>query len=457
MPIGGHVTSFHTPGPVPKRKPIRTIKTKPKPAPVPKKSKEKKKKHNGFEYPSIFTPMFSTNKPEIVLSGGRGSGKSYAAALFAVREMMQRKMKVLVCRDIERALDDSSKELMEAMIDKLKWNQWFDISRDDIRCNRTGARAIFRGLKNAHALRSMESVELLIVEEAQYVSRVSLDSLLPTIRHKNARFLFCLNPRYPDDPVFHDFLDYDKETGEVRPADPKNTLHIHANLDDNGKAEDTLYRHRERDRRRMDPGEYEHKWYGTIKRLRSDLVIPRGIWRIHKRSEPRPRKGPVFFGMDLGVANHWTVLLAVRKTGPKQYFVEKEISMRGSPHGAQIPEFLKQIGAKAGDTVWSDWQQLENDIDGIKIRRVQKSQKIFDLSLQLVKDSDFLISEDCPILLDNLEKYKYKRDLRTDEITETIEKRNDDGVSALRYGMWGGLRQQKRSSAEDGDDGFGLV
>ena len=417
-----------------------------------------------IKMPPIFKPLWFNDKRVVVLSGGRGSGKSTSAFAFVLDQMRKSRIKVLVCRKSKTSLDSSSKELMEDLIyEGLGWEKWFTITRTQIVCKTTGSTALFRGLEyDPGSLRGEHNVTLLVVEEAQYISRVALTSLIPTVRGMSKlgekqkkgdkgkeQMIFVLNPQYEDDPVYYDY---------VLHGDKKNVLHIHANLDDNPFARELTKELRDADWKKvqngaMDESAWENKWLGELDRKTSDLILRENLnWGIGKLDE----SGPMHFGMDVGNADP-TVVLGVRDLGDKRLYVRAEnVVLRGGVTSERMQEFVRRVGAKTDDIVWSDSQATQTET-GIIIRHVKKGQDFFIKTLNMTRDHHITVHPSCKFLIDNLRKYRYKKHPRTDVITEVPMAGNDHGPDALRYAVWGAFMNKRRPKKNKNLDGFGPV
>ena len=384
----------------------------------------------------VFAPLFTSRKTFNVLAGGRGSGKSYAAALYAVKRMREEEnLLVLVCREYMSAISESSKNVLEEMVASLKLENDFEISRNEIECKVTGSRAIFKGLeRSVGSVRSIEGVGLCIIDEGQLISRASMRALLPSIRKQGAQFLFIINPTNAADPIYADY---------IKNHDPKTTLLIKANLEDNPFASDLLIMQRDHAKRTLDPGEFEHVWGGTVWGRSSDLVINPDSWRVGVTDEPGPRS----FGLDLGTA-HATCGIAIRRTGPYTLYVENEVVAHGGVLVEELQDFLAPLGIEEGDTVWSDHQALQSKT--LKLKHIRKGPNSVTLGLQYIRQFQIIINPQCKRLIDELSTYRYKRDQRTELLTDQIIKQNDDAVDAFRYAVTGAWRDIKREQRNSG-------
>jgi phage terminase large subunit len=109
-------------------------------------------------------------------------------------------------REYQASIRESVKALLEQQIDRMGYRDCFRISERSI-TSANGSEFIFSGLRhNIDSIKSMEGLTIVWIEEAHVISRHSLDTLVPTVRSPGAFFLYTLNPRFPTDPVYEDFI-----------------------------------------------------------------------------------------------------------------------------------------------------------------------------------------------------------------------------------------------------------
>lgn len=157
-----------------------------------------------------FKPLFTRDRiqyPYVVLVGGRNSTKSWAVGQYIIYRMLQDKVKVANCREVQKSIKDSTYSLLINTIDRFNANHLFDITNNDIKC-KNGSESIFRGLKshNINAIKSLEGIDVCVVEEAEAVSQVSWDKLIPTIRKEGSEIIVIFNPANELDPTYQTWI-----------------------------------------------------------------------------------------------------------------------------------------------------------------------------------------------------------------------------------------------------------
>jgi phage terminase large subunit len=157
-----------------------------------------------------------TGKRHTVLYGGRAGSKSHTIARFLISLAYSRTVKILCVREIQTSIRESVHSLLSEIIEADPvFRDSFEILESEIRGN-NGSLFSFRGMRkeSAHSIKGYESFDIAWIEEANAISRRSIDLLIPTIRKKGSRFIWSFNPENNDDPVYQDFILIDREDTE---------------------------------------------------------------------------------------------------------------------------------------------------------------------------------------------------------------------------------------------------
>lgn len=200
--------------------------------------------------------------------GGRGSGKSHEFAGMVVEEMIADPDCSVVCiREIQKSLTLSAKKLIEAKIQQFGVGHLFEVLKTEIRRIGGTGLCIFQGMQDhtADSVKSLEGFKIAWVEEAQSLSRRSMELLRPTIRAEGSMIWFTWNPRRRGDAV------------ERLLRGPKgvrrDSIVVRANYTDNPFLPETLRKEAEDDRE-INPEGHAHTWLGDYENVGSKVVIP---------------------------------------------------------------------------------------------------------------------------------------------------------------------------------------
>ncbi len=251
-----------------------------------------------IQTPRVFLPLLKPCRNKGV-HGGRGSGKSHFFAEALVEKCLTQEAVRWCCiREIQKSLEQSVKRLIEDKIEKLGAGRYFRVLDKEIRTPGDGL-IIFQGMQNhtAESIKSLEGYDGAWVEEAQSLSKRSLQLLRPTIRKPASELWFSWNPASPDDPVDQLLRGPQRLT---------NSIVVEANWRDNPFFPEVLREEMESDRAR-DADDFDHVWEGGYLTI-SDAIIFRRRVSIEEFETP-PYCERFFFGADFGFANDPSTLI----------------------------------------------------------------------------------------------------------------------------------------------------
>ena len=207
-----------------------------------------------IETAKVFEPLLKPSRYKGAW-GGRGSGKSHFFAGLMVEDHLRIPGLRSVCiREVQKTLKESAKRLIEDKINEYGLEQQgFRILNDRIETPAGGV-IIFMGMADhsAESIKSLEGFGRAWVEEAQTLSKRSLQLLRPTIRAKDSELWFSWNPSRKSDAI-----------DELLRAEipPSNSIVVRANWNDNPWLPSELNQERLDDEEAR-PDSYDHVWNG---------------------------------------------------------------------------------------------------------------------------------------------------------------------------------------------------
>jgi phage terminase large subunit len=151
----------------------------------------------------LFEPKNSRYR---VLYGGRGAGKSHSVARALLCKGVEKTTRILCAREFQTSIKDSVHKLLCDQIYNLGLQAHYEITQNTIR-GLNGTEFIFAGIKNnVNGLKSIEGIDYCWVEEANNVTAISWDILIPTIRKENSEIWVTFNPELPTDETYKRFV-----------------------------------------------------------------------------------------------------------------------------------------------------------------------------------------------------------------------------------------------------------
>jgi len=364
-----------------------------------------------------------------VMRGGRGSGKSRSAAAVLLLQAAAEPHRVLCAREIQKSIKDSVKRLLDDEIKRLGLESFYESVENEIR-GKNGSLFIFAGLRgNSASIKSMEGITRCWVEEAQTISRASLDDLVPTIRTPGSEIWFTYNPRFDTDPI-----DVMFKADEL----PPNTLLLHVNWQSNYWFPEVLRQEMDYDKRR-DLDKYLHIWEGQYQTSSEARVFKN--WTIEEFEVDA--EATIRQGADWGFSVDPTVLVQCYIKGRKLY----------------IPYEAYRVGCEIVDTPAlfmslpdsEKWPMVADSARPETISHLQrngfpkitsaiKGAKSVEEGVEFLKSFDIVVHPRCKHLIDELTLYAFKTDPLTSEVMPVLADKDNHVIDALRYALEGARR-----------------
>lgn len=136
--------------------------------------------------------------------GGRGSSKTQSVARFLLYLAEKYRIKICCGREIQNTINESVKTVFESLINDKNLN--FIIKEKEIVSNASGSVIVFKGFREQGKvnIKGLADIDILWIDEAEAISKPTLDIIIPTImRKKNAKIFFTMNRFVRNDAVYH--------------------------------------------------------------------------------------------------------------------------------------------------------------------------------------------------------------------------------------------------------------
>jgi len=157
------------------------------------------------EFPVKLAFLFEPCRYKVAY-GGRGGAKSWGIARALLILAAKSQLRILCAREFQTSIKDSVHKLLSDQIEALGLLGFYEITQTAIR-GKNGSEFAFVGLKNNVAnVKSFEGVDICWVEEAQTVSRLSWNTLIPTIRKEKSEIWISFNPELESDETYQRFV-----------------------------------------------------------------------------------------------------------------------------------------------------------------------------------------------------------------------------------------------------------
>lgn len=273
-----------------------------------------------------------------VMTGGRGSGKSFGVCIFLVLLTMEEGHKILFCR---WTMITASVSIIPEFIEKIELlglQDQFKIGKDEIVNIKTGSSIIFRGIKTSAGnqtanLKSLQGITTFVLDEAEeLVDEDIFDKIDQSVRVKIRpnRVVLILNPATKEHWIYQRFF----ASRGVNPSTNEcngDTTYIHTTYLDNKENLSESFLINIANIRRFRPDKYNHQILGGWLDKAEGTIY--NNWSVGKFNE----YAPSLFCQDFGFSSDPTVLckISVDKNNKKIWVKEKF---------SQIGMSTKQIG-----------------------------------------------------------------------------------------------------------------
>ena len=386
-----------------------------------------------IKFPTWMQEFFRPHRYK-VLYGGRGSGKSYAVADYLLLAAAQRPMRILCAREYQNSLSESVIHLLAERAKALYLDRFFIVQRDSIR-GKNYSQFIFRGVRNNIAsIKSLAKIDCVWVEEAQTLSKVSWDILIPTIREPGSEFLVTFNPVNNDDPTYKMFV-----------TDPPKDAYVRkVNWRDNPHWPDILEMERV-SLLEKDPELYQHVYEGECLTI-SDAQIFKHKYEVREvrftQLIANKADGP-YVGLDFGFSVDPTAWVSCWILNNTLY-----IDKCGGGHGIELD--LIPVKVKECYYRYPNFQNLIIRADSARpdsisylkryglpgIEPSSKGKNSVRDGIEFLRSfNKIVIDPSCTSVIREFSLYRYKTDRLSGDIRPDPEDTNNHWIDALRYAL----------------------
>ena len=373
--------------------------------------------------------------------GGRGSAKSYSAALMAAVWGYAEPLRILCTRELQVSIKESFHAELKAAIAAVPWLEaHYDVGVDYLR-GRNGTEFLFRGLRhNSSGIKSLAKIDLTIVEEAEDVPEDSWLALEATVFRQPKSELWAIwNPRLDGSPVDKRFIK----------NPPANALVAKVNYNDNPYFPAGLEALRQREQERLDPQTYAHVWLGEYL-TNSNSQVFAGKIEVRDFEPGAGWQGP-YYGGDFGFAQDPTAAVECWLYGDC-LFIRREAFKTGLEidHTAAfvtqaIPGFEREV---------SRWDNSRPESISYLTRHGLPRATACDKWQGSVEDGvgwlrshrAIVIHPECVNMQREARLYSYKVDRLSGDIKSDIVDAHNHGWDAVRYACGPMIRQVRQAS-----------
>ena len=268
-----------------------------------------------MEIPKVYTdekynPLFDNDNRYYVVTGGRGSGKSYTVTMFLLSLTYESGQVIIFTRyTLTSAHISIIPEFLEK-IEAIDRFQDFHITKDEIINTRTGSKIIFKGIKTSSgtqtaSLKSLSGVTTWVLDEAEeLVDEDVFDKIDLSIRSQQQqnRVILILNPATKEHFIYKKFFE-SKGIEAGSNTTKEDTTYIHTTyLDNIDNLSESFVKQVEETKIRR-PEKYRHAIMGGWLNKAEGVIYTN--WKVGKFIDSQD----TIFGQDFGFSKDPTTLV----------------------------------------------------------------------------------------------------------------------------------------------------
>jgi phage terminase large subunit len=267
-----------------------------------------------------------------VITGGRGSGKSFEVGRFVTLLSFEQGHKILFTRQTMTSAHLSIIPEFKEKIELLKLEDLFSISKSEIKNKQSNSEIFFKGLKTSSGdqtanLKSLQGVTTWILDEAEELTdEDTFDKINLSIRNndKQNRVILILNPATKEHWIYKKFFEQEG-IKEGYNGTKGNTTYIHTTYEDNIKNLGVSFLQEVEKIKINNPSKYEHVILGGWLDKADGVVFTN--WEFGAFN---PNYLQTSFGMDFGFSIDPDALAEVAiDLKNKILYVKEHIYQRG--------------------------------------------------------------------------------------------------------------------------------
>lgn len=400
----------------------------------------------------IYHPLYEDKEKFIILiTGGRGSGKSFNASTFIERLTFEMTPVEKIVHQIlytRYTMVSAGMSIIPEMMEKIDLDgttKYFKTTKTDIVNKMTKSRIMFRGIKTSSGnqtakLKSIQGITTFVCDEAEeWTNEEEFDKIMLSIRKKGIqnRIIIIMNPCDSNHFIYKKYIENTHKLVEidgvqVQVSTHPNVLHIHTTYFDNLENLSPEFLREVQEMKEKNPEKYAHVVIGRWADVAEGAVFKK--WGIVKEFPQWAKK--VAIGQDFG---YTTDVSAAVKCGivDNALYVDELCYQSGMLTNAladKVRPYGLKVFAESADPRLVD----EIKLRGVNIYGVDKSGPSIKAGIDKILSMDLYVTERSYNLMKELRTYVWDKDKDGNYINEPVDKDNHL-MDAIRYYVLGCL------------------
>lgn len=399
----------------------------------------------------IYAPLYANkDKFVILITGGRGSGKSFNAATFIERLTFELTPIERIVHQIlytRYTMVSAHLSVIPELIEKIDLDgtgKYFEKTKVDVTNKMTGSRVMFRGIKTSSGnqtakLKSIHGITTFVCDEAEeWTSEKDFDKIMLSIRQKGIqnRIIIIMNPTDSNHFIYKKYIErthklIDIDGVKVQVSTHPNVLHIHTTYFDNKEYLSEQFIREVKQMKTENSDKYAHTVIGRWADVAEGAIFKK--YGVVKEFPQWCTK--VAIGQDFGYTNDVSsgVMCGIIDNAlyVDELFYQSGMLTNDLANNLR-PYDLKVFSESADPRLV---QEIKNR--GVNIYPVDKYKGIKE-GIDKILSMDIFVTERSYNILKELRSYVWDKDKDGNYINEPVDKDNH-AMDAIRYYVLGQL------------------
>ena len=294
-----------------------------------------------------YQTLFNSDSRYFVVTGGRGSGKSFAVNTFLVLLTYEQNTKTLFTRYTMSSAEMSIIPEFREKLELMGVEDQFIITKTEIKNKLTGSSIYFSGIKTASGdqtakLKSIQGVNTFVLDEAEELNdEMSFDKIDYSIRSKVAknRCILILNPTTKEHWIYQRFFQ-NRLINDGFNGTKEGVTYIHTTYLDNLDNLSNSFVNQIEDIKKRRPEKYTHQIMGGWLQKAEGVVFD--DWQIGEFNSEIDS----IFALDFGFARDQTALVEIAVDKVRKIMWLKEHLYKKGLVTSQIYDHVRRVAGR---------------------------------------------------------------------------------------------------------------
>lgn len=379
-----------------------------------------------------YQALFTDPSRYFIVTGGRGSGKSFSVAVFLLNLTYQPGHKILFSRYTMISAQTSIIPEFVEKIEMMGVQSDFRITKDEIINLTTRNSIIFKGIRTSSgnqtaALKSLNGITTFVLDEAEeLVDEDTFNKIDLSVRVQDYqnRCILILNPTTKEHWIYQRWFQ-NLGVPEGWNGNEKNTTYIHTTYMDNKENLSESFLEQVMDMKRRRPDQYQHAILGGWLSKAEGTIYKN--WRVGDYQQ----KELTVFCQDVGFSVDPTVLCQISVDNEEKKMYVRECYSQKNMTTSMIAQKNRQYAGLDLIVMDSAEPRLITELKSmdLNIRGAIKKQGSILSGIALMQDYEIIVDKSAHNIIRELNNYTWQ-----ERNTKPIDKYNHF-LDAMRYGL----------------------